>query len=78
MKRLVARLNYTDNKSEMNRNAFELKLPYVMDDLIEVMEFWADCKAETLTVTLVNENMEYCKMIIVSNLSFEELIKKYA
>jgi len=75
MYKLIKRLNadISDHYTTMLMYARYFGLPYVEDDLIEIMEFWIDTENNTISITLVTGEIEYLHAKI-SSLLFIEII----
>jgi len=60
MEKLLKRLNadIRDHREAMMMYARYFGLPYVEQDLIELMEFWANEPKQIVTITLVTDNKE--------------------
>ena len=60
MQKLRARFEerYGDDKFLMLSIALVFKLPYVDEDLVDIMEIWEDEDAHTVFITLITDDVE--------------------
>jgi len=66
MEKLLKRLNSAseDHYEAMKMYARCFGIPFIEEDLIELMEFWADVETQTITITLVLDQVEIYRKII--------------
>jgi len=67
MQKLIARFEerYGDDKFLMLTIAAIFQLPYVNEDLVDIMEIWGDEETNTVFITLITEDIELYKYDVV-------------